>query len=196
MASSATPYGLLPVKLLGSRPNNGGLRQIPIASGYATSIFFGDVVKLGASAGTIQKDVGTTTLTPIGVFLGCEYRDPTYGWVTFDQSFKAGTVAPAGTTIWALVCDDPDMIFQIQASGSLNQNARGTNAAVVQNAGNASTGKSAVTLNAATIAATATLPLRIVDFVYSEQSQPGDAFTDVLVRFNTHAYYTALGGTP
>jgi hypothetical protein len=47
----------------------GATRQMEIASGYATGIFYGDLVKR-VTGGTIEKDTGTTTATPCGVFLG------------------------------------------------------------------------------------------------------------------------------
>jgi hypothetical protein len=37
--------------------------------GYGTSIFYGDLVKR-VTGGTIEKDTGTATATPCGVFLG------------------------------------------------------------------------------------------------------------------------------
>ena len=46
------PYGLKPVKLLSGVPYVGTTRQYGIASGYATSIFYGDAVKLVAG-GTV-----------------------------------------------------------------------------------------------------------------------------------------------
>ena len=46
------PYGLVPVKLLSGSPFVGVTRHMPIASGYATSIFYGDAVKL-VTGGTI-----------------------------------------------------------------------------------------------------------------------------------------------
>ena len=59
----SAPYGLKPVNLIGGQVFAGATRQMEIASGYATSIFFGDLVKR-ISDGTIQKDTGTTTATP------------------------------------------------------------------------------------------------------------------------------------
>lgn len=181
MASSATPYGLLPVKRMGENPFTHGVRRYKIASGYAANIFYGDVVKI-VNGGTIQKDTGTTSLTPIGVFLGVEYTDATYG-LTFRQMWATGTVA---SDAYAYVCDDPFTLFQVQASGAIDQTGLGTNAAVVQGSGSTATGKSAVTLNASTLATTSTLPLRIVDFVNSTTSSIGDAYTDVIVKFNNH----------
>ena len=45
------------------------------------------------------------------------------------------------------------------------------------------------------VAATATYALKIVGFVQSPFSNVGDAYTDVLVKFNvgSHAYNTGLG---
>jgi hypothetical protein len=163
-----------------------------IASGYATSIFHGDLVTR-TTAGVIIKDTGTATALPVGVFLGVSWTDATMG-PRFQQYWPASTVA---ADAMAFVCDDPGAVFQIQGSATLAQSCLGTNAALVQGSGNTSTGKSGVTLNAASIALTATLPLRIVDFVTRPgQSELGDAFTDVLVKINTHQYSGATGTAP
>ena len=192
MATTASPYGLRPVKVLGEQANSGGFTQYKIASGYNTGIFYGDLVKL-VVGGTIEKDTGTTTATPVGVFMGVEYISPTQGLLHRNQ-WTAGTTVPTGTTAWAYVCDDPDMLFEIQADDTLAQNAIGTNAAIVQGAGSTATGISKVTLDASTIAATGTLPLRIVDYVNRPGfSTLGDTFTDVIVRLNTHYNRAATG---
>lgn len=189
MASTSTPYGLRLAKTLGEQRTAHGFNQYPIASGYAANILCGDLVKLVAG-GTIEKETGTTSATPIGVFLGVSYTDPTYGFVT-RQIWPTGTVA---ADAMAYVIDDPDAIFRIQADDTLSQNAVGTNAAIVQGAGNTTLGRSGVKLDASTIANTATLPLRIVGMVDEEGfASPGDAYTDVLVRINTHFNRTATG---
>jgi hypothetical protein len=195
MAASAKPFGLRPINLLGGQANSGSIRLYKIASGYATGIFYGDLVSMLASSGTIQKETGTTTATPVGVFLGVEYMSALQGLLQRNQ-WTASTTVPTGTTAWAYVCDDPDMLFEIQANGSLSQNCLGTNAAIVQGAGSTSTGMSGVTLNAGSIATTATLPLRIVDWVKRPDNALGDAFTNVIVRLNTHFNRTALGIAP
>jgi hypothetical protein len=66
------PYGFLPINLIGGQVFAGSTRNMEIASGYATNIFYGDFVKR-VVGGTIEKDVGTTANTPAGVFLGCFY---------------------------------------------------------------------------------------------------------------------------
>lgn len=195
MSATAKPYGFRPINLLGGQQNSGGFRLYKIASGYATGIFYGDLVEFVASAGTIQKSTGTTAVTPVGVFMGVEYMSAAQGLLQRNQ-WTASTTVPTGTTAWAYVADDPDMLFELQASATLGQNAIGTNAAIVQGAGSTATGISGVTLNAATIATTATLPVRIVDYVRRPGSALGDSFTDVIVRLNTHFNRAVLGIAP
>ncbi len=118
MSTVAAPYGLIPIKKIGGQPFNNSFNQYKIASAYATAIFNGDVVKIGQSggagaSGVIQKDTGTTTATPVGVFIGCSYTDPVYG-LTFRNYWPAATVAADAV---AFVVDDPDVIFKIQGDG-------------------------------------------------------------------------------
>ena len=189
MAKTASPYGLRLAKSLGERRQAHGFNQYKIASGYAADLKVGDLVKL-VVGGTVEKDTGTTTATPVGVFMGVSYTDATFGFLN-RQRWVSGTVA---SDAMAYVIDDPDAVFQIQADDTLGQNALGTNAAIVQGAGNATLGVSGVSLDASTIANTATLPLRIVGFVDIEGvSQVGDAYTDVLVKINTHALRSTTG---
>lgn len=190
MASTETPYGLRLAKRLGETNQTHGFNQYPIASGYAADLKCGDLVRLVASGG-IEKETGTTTAPAcIGVFIGCTYTDSAMGWLT-KQQWVSGTIA---SDAMAYVVDDPDAIFQVQANGSLDQTAVGANAAIVQGTGNLTLGRSGVSLNASTTATTATLPLRIVGMVDMEGfSVPGDAFTDVLVRINTHFNRQATG---
>jgi hypothetical protein len=192
MATVASPYGLRLAKRLGETNQRHGFNQYPIVSGYATDLKVGDVVKL-ATTGYLQKDTGTTTATPIGVFIGCSYTDASLGFVNRAQ-WTASTVT---ANAMGYVVDDPDAIFQIQASAAVNINGVNANAALVQGSGSLALGRSGVSLNAATLADTATLPVRIVGLVNIPGfSTPGDAFTDVLVRFNTHVSRSTTGNTP
>lgn len=192
MATTSTPYGLKPVNLLGGKSYAGSVRQISIASGYAVSIQVGDPVVIVA-AGTIERMNATTTATTVtstggtagfaGVFMGCQYTDATTGFTT-RQTYVAGTVA---ADIMAMVVDDPDALFQLQANGTLAQATLGSNAALIQTTAGVSTYMpSGLQLQISSVATTATLPIRIVDFVNAPGSTVGDAFTDVIVRINIH----------
>lgn len=198
MATTAAPYGAEPVGTLSASGSfTGKVRHIPIASSYGTAIFTGDFVKL-AVTGKIEKDTGTTTLaaTLIGIFMGCSYTDPTTNQKTFSQYWPASTAASDAV---AYVMDDPNVLFRMQADGACGQNYLHSNSAVVQTAGSTAIGKSKNAFDQSTAAATPTLPLRIVDFVDGPFSAVGDAYTDVICRFNGYhlnfSNYAATAGT-
>ena len=110
MAASAAPYGAKPIGTLSASGSfTGKVQHIKIASGYDTLISWGDFVKLVA-AGTIEKDAGTTTATPVGVFMGCSYTDPTTSQPTYAQMWTADVAASDAV---AYVLTDPNVLFQM-----------------------------------------------------------------------------------
>jgi len=189
------PYGLKPVNLVGGQVFAGATRLIPIASAYDTSIFAGDLVKL-ASDGTLAKDAGTSTATPVGVFLGCTYTDPVLKYQVFSQYFPADTVA---SDIKAYVADDPACLFRVAVVssgttiGSIGRTAVGNNSSLVQNAGSTSSGNSKVAISSST-ATTNTLPIRIIDVV-EETATGSDTYVEAIVKINAgmHQYDNATG---
>ena len=181
MATSATPYGFRPIGLLGSGTWSDSIRHISIASAYDTQIFYGDAVKL-VSSGTIEKDAGTTTMTPCGIFVGCRYTDPNTSQLTFAQQWTASLVA---SDAFAYVVDDPDVVWQVQADGTLAQTALGNNIAVTQTAGSTSIGTSKNSVTISTLATTKTLPLRVIGFVDGPNSAVGDTYTDIVCKWNS-----------
>lgn len=200
MATTATPYGLKAVNHIGGTPYAGSTRLLPIASGYATNIYNGSVVAIVA-AGTVEivTDLGNNAdafpAGVIGVFVGCTYTDPNLGTVVFRQNWPTGTVADDAQ---AYIVDDPDVIFMAQADGAVTQADLGqnTNFAAVQSTttGDTTTGNSNSAVSSTT-ATTNTIAFRIVDFVDSPTSTVGDAFTDLLIKFNAgiHSYDNATG---
>ena len=191
MPSSATPYGAMPQAGLSCNGSlTGKVRHIKIASAYDTAIFYGDFVKLVA-AGTVEKDAGTTSMTPVGIFVGCKYTDPNSKNLTFNQQWIADTTASDAV---AYVMDDPNILFQMQCDGSAAQTVLGSNCAVVQTAGSTSIGTSKNAVDISTSATTNTLPLRIIDFIDGPNSAVGDSYTDVIVKFNVgHLYDNTTG---
>ena len=190
------PYGLIPINLIGGQVFASATRSIPITSNSATSIFFGDVVKLNSS-GTLDKDAGTNAATPVGVFLGCSYTDPTFG-KTFRQFYAANTVA---SDIVAFVQDDPDALYKVAVVSTgttisfVTRANVGENAVLVQNAGNTTNGDSRVAISSTT-GTTSTFPLRIID-VIPETARAGNpgSFTEVVVKWNQgmHPYLNPTG---
>ena len=183
----SAPYGLKPVNLIGGQVFAGATRLMEIASGYSTSIFYGDLVQRVA-AGTIEKDTGTATATPCGVFLGVQFTNGSTGQVQQQQYYPASQSIKSGTKIFAVVADDPDTLFQVAVvSGTtvitgVGISAIGNNTTLVQNAGSATTGNSAVAVTATT-ATTITLPIRIIDVV-RDTATAADNFPEVIVKIN------------
>jgi hypothetical protein len=199
------PYGLKPINLIGGQVFAGATRQFNIASAYGTSIFNGDVVKLVAG-GTIEKETGEATATPVGVFLGCSYVNA-QGQTIFQQYFPASTAAPTGTVITAFVADDPDQLFKaVLVAGTtedgngltpayLGRTMIGSNVELVQNAGSTVTGDSKVGIySAAGATTTVSLPLRVIDVVPDTANSSGN-FVEFIVKWNA-PYITLAEGTP
>lgn len=192
--SVSGPYGLIPINLIGGQVFASATRQIPIATNSSTAIYFGDVVKL-ANTGTLAKDTGTDAATPVGVFLGCSYTDPTYG-KTFRQYYPGTTNI---TDVVAYVQDDPDALFKVAVVSTgtnisyVTRANVGENAVLVQTAGSTITGDSKVAVSSTT-GTTSTWPLRIIDVVPETQSSAG-SYTEIVVKWNQgmHQYLNPTG---
>jgi len=190
----SAPYGLRPINLIGGQVFAGSTRLMAIASGYGTSIFYGDAVKL--TDGYINRDPADSAMTPVGVFLGCTYTNPSTNQKINAQYFPAGTAA---SDIQAYVCDDPDTLFKVAVVSSgttmsgVTQAAVGFNAALVDNTGSTITGDSKVAISATT-ATTNTLPVRVIAVV-PETANAAGSYTEVIVKWNfgMHQYENATG---
>ena len=163
------PYGLKPINLIGGQVFAGSTREYAIPYGYATSIFYGDIV--GLTRGNVQRlSVSTGTLgTVTGVFLGCSYTNPSTKQKQFAQYWPANTLA--GDAV-AVVTDDPDTIFKVvmlsAAGGTVTSGSQalvGLNVAGADAAANVNTGNS--TVGAVTPSATPSTGLvyRVIDTV-------------------------------
>lgn len=186
MASTAAPYGLRPVNLIGGQPYAGSTRLLRINNAYAANIFYGQPVSINAS-GVVIAETGTSNVAAtgvVGVFMGCTYTDPNLKYKLFKQYWPSGTVA---TDALAYVVDDPDVVMQAQANGTVALTDLGANIALGTSSGDTSTGNSTTPLSNSSVNTTATLPLRIVGFVDGPDSAAGDAYTDLLVKWNAPA---------
>ena len=186
MANSNNPYGLRPVRHM-----NGGVIQTntyTIASGYATSIYTGDVVE-GVAAGGIEQ-AAAGNVDNLGVFAGVQYTDST-GAVKFSPYWPASTTA---TNIIAYVYDDPNIIFAIQSD------ATGVAAADVHQgadwevvAGSTTSGMSKSNLDASAGFATTGKSLRVLRIINDGENVAG-GYADVEVIFNEHVLKGVVSG--
>ena len=192
MATTAAPYGLKPVKRADGMAYAGATSQYLIdPAGEATNLFNGQVVHIGADGyialstatgadgGTNAFPTGTTLTGSLGVFVGCEYVND-QGQPTFAQYYPSGT--SNGGAIRAYVVDDPNVLFQVQADGAMDQSDIGANtffaAAQSTSTGRTATGNSTSAVDATT--KTTTAAFRIVAAV----SPISDAYPDLLVKLN------------
>jgi hypothetical protein len=96
--------------LIGGQVFAGATRQIPIASNSTTAIFFGDVVRLNTD-GTLSRVSTTTTATDaVGIFMGCQFTNPSTKQLLQQQFYPGAIVA---SDITAFVADDPDGLFKV-----------------------------------------------------------------------------------
>lgn len=179
----SSPYGLLPINLIGGRVFAGATRQVPITSGSATAIYYGDVVELN-DTGTLSRSTGTDTATPLGVFLGCAYTDATMGFI--NRQYYPGNIS--ANNIVGYVCDDPDALFKVAVVssgttiGGVTRSAVGNNAVLVLNGGSTITGNSYTAIDDTTGTDT-NFPIRIVDVVPETVNASG-SYTEVIVKWN------------
>lgn len=199
MATTAAPYGLKPVKRVDGMAYAGATEQFLIdPAGEATNIFNGQVVIVGSDgyiaistatgADITTNNLGGNGVGAIGVFVGCEYINA-QGQLINSQYYPSGTTG----VVKAYVVTDPNVVFQGQLDGSGAQTVLGTNTffAAVQSTstGSTQTGNSTTALESTVV--TTAAAFRIVGFA----STPGDAYTDVLVKFNpsAHSYLNNVG---
>ena len=189
------PYGFKPINLIGGQVFAGATRQIPIASGSGTSIFYGDVVRLN-TGGTLSRVSTTDSATDaVGIFLGCAFTNPTTKQFLQQQYYPASTVA---SDIVAYVCDDPDTYFKVAvlssstAVGGLTQTDIGNNVSFYTTAGSTTSGDSNQGIYNTTNTTVTTLPFRIIAGVPETVNAAG-SFTEVIVKWNmgVHTYYSA-----
>ena len=206
MASTATPYGFKAVNELGGLPYAGSTRQFLIdPAGYNTNIFNGSIVALNTSGylNIVTTNGDNSTPFPagtIGVFVGCSFVNA-QGQTIYSQYYPANTASVNGSAITAYVIDDDRAVFQVQSAGTVTQAALGANvylnAVQSTSTGSTTTGNSNTAVVAGSSAATTSgYAFRVVGFANVPGfSTVGDAYTDILVKFNpgAHSYSNATG---
>jgi hypothetical protein len=194
MASTATPYGLRPVKRVDGMPYAGATTQYLIdPAGVANNIFNGSIVQLtaagyveladGTGADITTNNFGGSGIGALGVFVGCEYTNA-QGQRIHSQYYPSGTTGD----VKAYIVDDPMVLFQAQLDDAGSQAILGsvTKFPAAQNAttsGSIQTGNSTMAIDA-TVQQTVG-GLLIVGFA----SSPTDAYPDVYVKFTIGGHH-------
>lgn len=198
MANANRPSGFSPVQYLNGSPWNGQARIYSIAAAYATALYIGDPVK---SSGTADANgvpgivLGATTGALRGVIVGLGSAE---GLIANPKNLDI-TYRPAAaqaTDWYAMVVDDPDVLFEVQenANGTaLAATEIGLNTISVSGTGSGFvSGWMLASATDATPATTATLQLRLMGLVRRQQNAFG-AYAKHLVKINVHELGTCTG---
>ena len=110
--SSATGFGMKPVKMAGQSANTAGLGEYPVAAS-ATAIYNQDLVAMAASGTAAVAAAGTEQL--LGSLNGVFYTDSSTSKPTF-QAYLLGS--NAATDIVALVNDDPHQVYEVRSNNA------------------------------------------------------------------------------
>ena len=205
MAAVLSPYGLKPVNLIGGIPYAGSTREFKVSTNNAAAIYNGDIVVLSAAgnpAAVAATPTAGTTAGIVGVCVGVRYVNPATKQPLWGQYLPANAITAGYTDVYVIVCDDPNTVFQVQGSAAFGTLTNGSFGAIGKNAalgnfgGSTTTGNATtnivVGVNGASLAATATLAMRVVGVVAGTEL---DLFPDLLVKFNgsTHSYNFVTG---
>ena len=140
MANADTPFGLKPIRHRNGAPYNGSGNWYFIPSTYGTALFRGDpVIKMAAGSNTAKVsiagvgDFAIGTLPEINNASAGDSKRITGAIVYFSPlpSDLTRVHNPASTERLAFVCDDPDVVFEIQADGAVAAADIGLNAVLI-----------------------------------------------------------------
>lgn len=201
MANVNAPYGMRPIMMGNGSPWNGRVRPYYIPAADVAAYYIGDTVLslAGADAHGIPGVIkASATDTPRGVIVSILPVPPWPVSLSGSDTNLAEFYIPAtkSKAYYVEVCDDPDVIFQIQGdatatnqvAANVNKNARITVAAP------ATAGPfSATVLDSSTIAVTQAHVLKL----YGLAQIPGNvfgAYATWWVRFNQHELASNTAG--
>ena len=197
MANIDSPFGLRPVRHKHGAPYNGAATPYYIPSSYGTALFVGDpVVKTGTSntAAVTVPGAGSLaigTLPEINKATAGDGNRITGVIVGFSPlpSDLGKNYNAASTERVALVCDDPSVVFEIQADGAIPAASVGLNAVLIYtHSGSTTSGLSGVELDTTSDvpAADASNQLVILRAVNREDNDTTSTWARVLVMINQH----------
>lgn len=192
MANSNAPKGFVPSRYLNGAPWNGAMNVYVIPSTDGSVFSPGDAVKSAANGDAngipaIQKAAGTDTVRGVVVaILVAPPGNPSVQGVNLDLTTQQ---APATKTkdYYALVVDDPQVLFEIQDDGNSALTATSCNKNASFTVANPTSPQqmSASVLDTSSVNTTQGLNLRIMGLVQRD----GNAFgvhAKWLVKFNQH----------
>lgn len=196
MANQNQPSGLAPVRYLNGAPWTGGGNIYCILAADTNAFWIGDPVTTIGNSGGDTLGLPTVTLAAAGaatrgviVGLGTNRYGPYVN--PGNLNIISRPLGAALVPYYALVVDDPNVIFEIQNGGTLL-----TTAAISRNC-NFNTGTrnaaavpalSPAYLDGGTAAGTATLNCKILQAVQRPDNVPFATYNKFLVTINSHEF--------
>ena len=187
MSTTNAPFGLRP-----SFHPSGLDRAVAlangIASGYSTGILKGQPVALNTSGNIIAATAGSAFQ---GAFAGHEYTDLT-GRRQISNQWIANTAYTTGSEV-TYYYSDANIVYDIQADGSLAQTSIGDQANFTNiAAGSTTTGLSQCTISTSLVGAGNVGDLRIIGLYNGVDNAWGDAYTVVQVQVARSQYVATI----
>jgi len=198
MSATNAPFGLRPAfhpsGLDRAQALANGIQAVStsgnVSAGYATTILKGQPVKMDTGGYIVVAAAGDAFL---GAFAGVEWTDSTgrrrvSNYWPANESFQVGSVV-------AYFYSDPNIVYEIQADGTLAQTSIGAEADLSNTtAGSTTTGLSAATLSTTLVASPSTAQMRIIDIAPYPDNAWGDTY--VIVRATIAEYqFAGVAGT-
>lgn len=185
MSAISAPFGLRPVfhpsGVIRPRALAGGIN-----SGYGSTILANQPVLLSTSG--LLNPVTANNVDFVGVFAGVEYTTAGGTRRVVDNKWIASTTYDTGSLV-AYFYDDPAIVYEIQADGSVAQTALGDQVNVSNfTNGSTLTGLSQATAGATPVGSGSQGQLRVIDKGLGIDNDWGDAFTVLRVQIARHQY--------
>lgn len=195
MANVLRVNGFRPTQYLSGAPYNGQSRQYFVQASDGTALFVGDLVKFDGGADTVGVPSVTKALAADNGATGSVIVGVIVGFVIDPTNLNTPQFRTASTARYALVADDPMILFEAEGNGTVAAADVGLNANLVAtNAGSAVTGASGMEVDTSTKATTAGLALRLIGFAPRIDNEQTTANAKFLVKINKHAYANDAAG--
>lgn len=187
MSSTSAPFGLRPAKYWAGGGGSQALQynSAGISSGYTSSIYENSAIKY-STAGTLN--IATSAEDFLGAFVGVKYT-PDGDRPRITNYWPASQALATSTTAAAYFYDDPTLLYEIQANGTLAQTAIGDQGDLVNaGSGNSITGLSQAMINSTLAGSGTQAQLSIKGLALNVDNDWGDAFTVVQVTLARSQY--------
>jgi hypothetical protein len=196
MSATAAPFGLRPAfhpsGLDRAMALANGIQAVStsgnVSLGYAANIFKGAPVKMN-TAGYIENIASTEAF--LGAFAGCEWTDSTgrrriSNYWPANESFQVGSVI-------AYFYQDANIVYEIQAAGTLTQGAIGDQYDITNpTSGSSTTGLSSASMSTTPAGSSATNQLRVINLAPYPGNAWGDDYPIVQVQIALSQYVASI----